>query len=213
MFTEASPLVLVNSAVLLFLRDSPACTVSRAFWNAKVPLSSDYSLPTIISWATDSSTLWYTTDPTRTSLEYFKLKISPSELLTTFPTYLNRLLFCVPIQETKTIPPPPTATAEIWGFCGPTHTTTITTALVSNYLCPSPVWNKFNSSTKCWQTKYDLKSCTCFWRKRAWHSSRHFEPRGQESTLRMEAERQDPGILKTPPNYHISPGAHRWNFM
>lgn len=116
MFTEASPLVLVNSAVLLFLRDSPTYTVSRAFWNAKVPLSSVYSLPTIISWATDSSTLWYTTDPTRTSLEYFKLKISPSELLTTFPTYLNLLLFCVPIQETKTIHPPPLPWQKYGGF-------------------------------------------------------------------------------------------------
>lgn len=103
---EASPLVLINLAVLLFLRDSPTSTVSRAFWNTKVPLSNVYSLPTVISWATGSGKLWYTIAPTQTSLEYLKLKISPSQLFTTFLTYLNLLLFWVPNQETRTITHP-----------------------------------------------------------------------------------------------------------
>lgn len=59
----------------------------------RVPLSYVHSLPTVTSWATDSGKLCYSTDPTLTSLGYLKLKIPPGELITTFSTYLNLLLF------------------------------------------------------------------------------------------------------------------------
>ena len=88
-----SPLILINSAVLLFLGDPTTCTLSRAFWDAKVLSAECLQLADCYFLSFRLTHSIYTTDPTWTSLGDFKLNISPSELIATFPTFLNLLLF------------------------------------------------------------------------------------------------------------------------
>ena len=159
-------------------------------------LPSVYSSLTVISWASDSHTVYIPLTQHGRPLGISN-STSPqvSSLLPSPPSWTYSFS-CVPIQETTTIIHP-TAWAEIQG--------SLWTNLNQHdqHFCIQLLKTVHHSTAKCWKTKYDLKCCTYFWKKDSLELQQPF--------WTMRTERQ-PGILMALLNCHISPGTHLWNF-